>query len=194
MVFRKIVDIVAGGKMLIKKILVKLRNKLFLNAVREIVRKHQEWEETYIHHIVQFGMDLFMEIREKSDFSHNFKALEDFEAFCTEHEQTFRHDHVHGMVAKFRFSEDIQTYKYHGFCSICNKDVDFICDSSVGTHIEGLLCPECRQNVRLRMMYNAVLATYCKGMRVYASEYVTGFFSMFAESDTRHHWKRVSCA
>ena len=153
-----------------KRFLKKVRDKLFLNAIRNIM------DETF-HTYIQSEMDIFKELRDKNDFIGNFKTKKDFEVFCSEHEQSFRHDMVLGMFARTQFSKKVQTYKYHGFCSICNKAVDFICyPNYFGTQIEGLLCPDCRQNVRLRMMYNAVLATYRKGMRVYASEYVTGFF------------------
>lgn len=161
-----------------KKFLKKIRNKIFLNAVRNVcmkkLKKKTMGED--FHGVIQSAISRVMEIRDKDNFTCNFKSRKEFESFCFKHEKSFLHDSAIGNLAKVKYDKSVQNYKYRGFCSICSEEVDFICDSNGGTHIEGMLCPKCRQNVRLRMMYNAVLAAYRKGMKVYASECVTGFF------------------
>lgn len=120
--------------------------------------------------------------RGEDSFTGKFKSRAEYEEFCVSHAESFKKDSEMLALAKIRFGNEKENFLYRGFCTACNCAVDFWTDANPHTSLnEGMVCPTCWQNGRQRIMYNAVKNFYRSGMRVYVSEYVTGFFKKIQE-------------
>lgn len=84
------------------------------------------------------------------------------------------------LVKTSQFIQNHQ-YMFPGFCDVCQKEQNFILEPTWSTGTEGLRCPACNCNSRLRNLYATFLELYKPGHNVYINEMVTPFFSRLQE-------------
>lgn len=101
----------------------------------------------------------------------------DYEAAYNKYKNIFFRNDLINQLARIRISRAKILYYYPAFCDVCDKETNFILEAQWGTSTEGLVCPECKINSRLRNIYRFIRNTYKSGMSVYISEQSTSFFS-----------------
>lgn len=73
---------------------------------------------------------------------------------------------------------------FKGFCSHCNHETSFIVEQPWTTYTEGVICPCCKLNSRLRLVFDIAMEFLTPDMDVYTSEYVTPFFKDMSQKIT----------
>jgi len=77
--------------------------------------------------------------------------------------------------------EQIHFFPQHGYCDICQKEVDFRLENIWGCTTEGLGCSSCGLNMRLRYIFSKIRELYRLGHKVYISEEVTRFHAILKD-------------
>lgn len=129
------------------------------------------------HEVIQKAINRIQEITKLDNFTKSFYTKKEFDSFLKSNKMTYKIDNSINKLLSITFNEDVELYEYRGYCSVCNKEVLFTNNSIFTCHTEGMVCPSCHLNSRLRLMYNLVKEKYSTEKKVYICEYVTDFFN-----------------
>ena len=103
----------------------------------------------------------------------------EFEKIINENRKSFDVDsRLSSLLSAKKAINYKRNFSFYGKCSICNKKVDFIVENQWDISTEGIYCPVCMCNMRLRNIYKVIHENYRKDMLVYISEQVTEFYKL----------------
>lgn len=140
--------------------------------------------ERALHFGIKYSFsDLIKRKRKLPIICERFSNKEEFDKIVCKNKSIFKIDEkLHSLLSAKNAIGFKRDFVFKGNCAICNKNVNFVVDNQWGITTEGIYCPECKCNMRLRNIYQVVRDNYKDGMSVYISEQVTNFYKLLKEN------------
>jgi len=139
--------------------------------------------ETTISSLIQNLLDFarLNALDKNKPFEFKFSSKAEFDLEWGKREDIKWRDAAFLSLVKTSQSLQNPQFMFPGFCDICQKEQNFILEPTWSTGTEGLGCPECNCNSRLRSLYATFLKFYKHEDKVYINEMVTPFFNRLKE-------------